>query len=69
MIIASIYPNGVEKSRPNQANINRPANSLCEELKAKCITMIKGGSRLVDISKETGVNRSTLSTWKRELVK
>ncbi len=57
--IASIYPNGVEKSR----NIIGHNATICPKLKAKALGMLDRGVKLNLVGKKLGLDPSTISMW------
>ena len=62
MNIASIYPNGLEKSRPC-SNAN---NTIPPELKEKAMEMLGRGMTIKFVSMRLGIPESTMACWKRK---
>ena len=61
MNMASIYPNGLEKSKDATKRVARKP-----ELKARALEMVARGIRVMMISEKIGVNRATIAGWIRD---
>lgn len=60
--IRVIYNTGVIKARPDNTH-----NTICRELKNKCILMMIAGMRNIDVAKQMGVSTVTISSWRKEI--
>ena len=60
--VKKIYNTGIIAHRPIDGH-----NRLCNQLKNKCITMMRSGMRNIDVCKKMGVSVVTMSSWRKEV--
>lgn len=60
MNISSIYPNGLEKSKPKTTG----NNNIDASLKKEALKTLNRGIKLIMIHEKTGIDKATLFGWK-----